>query len=107
MKLIITQLWIFVLAIPISLLVGCSKHRSPEPKPPPLKPTIKVEKIEGTESIGLKIRFFYLHKYYDDVWVDLNSLEDLRDYKREVEFLLNRIEEAERRMEIHEPQTVK
>jgi hypothetical protein len=89
----------------LSLLVvaGCAQKVQPPPPPPPM-PSIEVEEHETNG--GVMIRVIYLnHNSYNNVAnVSLEKLDSLRNYKKEVEFLLKRIEETEQKMSIHEDQ---
>ncbi len=108
----ICQLVGLILAL---IFLGCeSKKTGPAATATaPPKPTIKVELNEVGQA---KVRFpdhvqrifrdsGRYNNYYDYVAViELSSLKDLRAYKKQVDFLMKQLEEAEKQMEIHELQ---
>jgi len=81
-------------------VAGCKQ----EPAPPPPKPSIEVEMTDNTEWTGMTV-YFRHHTVGQQTgpYVTLNTPQDIQDYKKQVEFLLKRLDEAETKMNIHEP----
>lgn len=83
-------------------LTGC--EATPRPAPP--QPEIRIERTESaTDGVSLAVR--YLYHTSDSASncqarVVLDSPEKLQQYKKQVMFLLNQIEDAEKRMNVHE-----
>lgn len=80
---------------------GCDPTK---PTPPPPKPTIVVESTESVENTGATILFkHHLHDQQSGkTWVYLPNPEAIKDYKTQLEFVLKRLEDVERRMNTHE-----
>lgn len=73
--------------------------------PPPPKPTIMVEQFETNESSSLKVS--YVNHYWstsEQPHIIINNLDELNHYRKEVEFLMKRLDEAEQKMNIREPE---
>ena len=82
-------------------MVGCNQ---PKPKPPPA-PSISVEEIDTTEYTGVTVYYKYHSRPQNSApYVTLNSPEEIQEYRKQVEFLLKRLDEAEGRMNVHEPE---
>lgn len=78
---------------------GCNGKQAP---PPP--PTIEVERVDTTDWAGVTVR--YRSHCIDQggrVWVTLGTPEEVEAYKKQVEFLLSRLDETRTRMNVHEP----
>jgi hypothetical protein len=77
---------------------GC--NRPSEPLPPP---TIEVQRTDTTEAAGITV-MFRSHSINEQrkCWVTLNSPEEIEQYKKQVEFLLSRLDETLTRMNVHE-----
>lgn len=71
----------------------------------PPSPNIRIERVETSEWAGVTIYFdhHYQKSSNGTHYVTLNSPEEVAAYKEQVEFLLSRLEEAELRMNVHEP----
>jgi hypothetical protein len=92
--------WTLVLTFAAVSFSCAEKKPQPAPPPPPTS-TIEVEEHETNKNISLTVR--YVNHFQDyTVFVKLDSLAKLRAYKKEVEFLLQRIEQVEERMNVHE-----
>lgn len=80
-------------------LTGC--EAAPRPAPP--QPEIRVERSEST-SDGVSITVRYLNHETGNNYAHtvLNNPEKLQQYKKQVSFLLTQIEDAEKRMTVHE-----
>ena len=89
--------WLFVFVV---LLVGCSDGLNPPPK-------IEVEVNDNTENTTVTV--FYQHHDSNNRGCSetLKTPEELKAYREQVEFLLNRLDEAEKRMKVHEPENEK
>lgn len=84
-----------------AIFLGCADETTAPPPPP--KPTIKVELNEVGQVM---VSFIHMKgttdKYEYHSEVELHTLADLRAYKKQVDFLVKQLDEAERQMEIHE-----
>lgn len=80
------------------LCFGCEQTIPPPPK-------IRVKRVETSEWAGVTVYFdsHYQESNNGSHFVILNSPEQIKAYKEQVEFLLSRLEEAELRMNVHEP----
>lgn len=93
-----TKVAAVILAMTALLLVGCEN----QPLPPP---TIQIN--ESDSSNFTVVTVIHENLYYsqqEDPHVILSTPEEVAAYKEQVEFLLNRLDEVERRMNIHEPE---
>lgn len=92
----------------IAMLGGCGDPPSRPTPPPPSMPTIKVEQQETNQNTTLVVIYLnherdsYGNGRYSEPYVKINKLDNLRAYKKEVEFLLSRIDDTEKKMLIHE-----
>ena len=88
------------------LLAGCQMPDKPAPPPPP-KPTIKVSQSETNHNNSVVV-YYVDHDQerqnngYGEPHAVLRNIQDIKLYKAEVEFLLKRLDEAEKKMTIHE-----
>lgn len=74
---------------------GCDAKVFPDPK-------IEVEGHDTTTWSGITVKYCYHQGGYngEPPLVRLNTPEDVAQYKTQVEFLLDQLEDAERKMEI-------
>jgi len=90
------------LLLVLMIIAGCDLPLPPPPPPVVKSPHIKVIKNEATvEGVSLKI----MYSNNDDnvaCSVDINTIESLQNYKKELEFLMTQLDEAEERMKIYE-----
>ena len=92
---------VVIIGILMPLIHGCVT-----PSPPPI-PTIAVEEYDSASSTSVTISFHGTYKHDGaPPYVELNNVEEVQAYMQEVEFLLSRLEETERRMNIHEPEPI-
>lgn len=88
-------IWVFLIPL---VFFGCEIATTPSPN-------IRIERVETSEWAGVTI--YFDHHYQESSngthYVTLNSSEEVAAYKEQVEFLLSRLEEAELRMNVHEP----
>ncbi len=85
----------------MTVFVGCGPS---EPRPAPPAPEIRVERSESSGR-GVTVKVHYSHQDGgSSSMVTLDSPEKLQEYKKQVSFLLTQLEEAEKRMQVHEPQ---
>jgi len=85
------------------IIVGCSEAKPSKPTPVP-QPEILVISKESTENnVSVTVKYFN-HLYGDDChcFVTISNHEQLDDYKRKIEFLLNQLEQIDKRMQINE-----
>ena len=68
--------------------------------PPPPIPKIEVEAHDTTEQSGVTVKYYDHHTHGNPTTVTLNSPEEVEEYKKQVEFLLKQLEDAERKMAI-------
>ncbi len=90
----------FSIALFLLLSLGCDTP--PKVIPPPTHPHVKFSKDENTTT-GVCVTIIYTNN--DDVpncRVFINKLEELSAYKKELEFLMLQLEDAEKRMQIYE-----
>jgi hypothetical protein len=80
--------------------VGCHPEQAP---PPPPQPEIRVERAETADGVSLTIKYKN-HPYGQNEHPKtvIDTPEKLTNYKRQVQFLLSQLEEAEKRMSVHE-----
>jgi hypothetical protein len=93
-----------LLAVASIILLAQTNGCEPEPIPDPV---IRVEVTETQEWTGATI---YFDNHYAEgmtspqtFCIILNSPEDIVVYRKQVDFLSARLEEAETRMNVHEP----
>ena len=72
---------------------GCAEVLSPPPK-------IEVEGHDTTELSGITVSYEYNHSRNGSSYVELNSPEEVAAYKKQVQFLLKQLDDAERKMAI-------
>jgi hypothetical protein len=94
---------LLVMALTV-LMPGCG----PTQRPAAPEPEIKVERTETTNGASIIVR--YVNHDMDSAGnvrarVVLDSPEKLQQYKKQVLFLLNQLDEAEKRSNVHEPPT--
>ena len=80
------------------VITGCEQKSS-------LPPTITVNEEDSSDWTTVTI--FFNNHYRDNqgpTYMVLRNPQELQDYKEQVEFLLKRLEETERRMNVHEPE---
>jgi hypothetical protein len=75
---------------------GCDKKSAAK------QPQVKVERVERNNSSSLKVSYENHSCNNYGHYTELQSLEQLRAYKTQVQFLLSQIEEAEKRMDQNE-----
>lgn len=91
-----------LLQLSVVAFLGCESQN----KTPPHHPTIKVEQTE-TDTMNT-VSVYYSHhdrcqfEFNEESCVHLNSIEEILAYKKQVEFLLKTLDEAERKMTVHE-----
>ena len=109
----------FVLLLVWFIFIGCDndvKTTGIRPTPPPPKPTIRIDQVET--NLNNSISVWYINhninvsRRNDSVdpvigipHVVLNDIEQIQLYKKEVQFLLKRLEEVEEKMTISETGT--
>jgi len=95
----------------IAMIQGCKPpDDGPRPvPPPPPKPTIKVEQSETDTQNSLSVHYLHHNQeinhqsgFVGNPYVQLNNIEEVLAYKKQAEFLLKALDEAERKMTIHE-----
>lgn len=96
MKICIT-LVLFVIA----LLAGCEQVKKVMPKP-----TIEVQRIETVESTGVSVYFynFWRDQNGSHFYIRLNNPQEIKEFRETVEFLAAQLDEADKRMGVHEPE---
>jgi len=93
MKRIILALFLLGLS---GLSGGCTKNS------PTRTAQVKVERIERNNSSSLKVTYENHSSNNGTPYVELQSQEQLKAYKQQLQFLLSQIEEAEKRMDQNE-----
>lgn len=94
---------VLLVGLLMPLFHGCTVERS---APPP--PQMRVERTDTSQMTGVIV--YYDHHFqegssgYHTFYLSLNTPEEVAAYLEEVEFLLTRLEEAQQRMNIHEPE---
>lgn len=73
---------------------GCAEVLSYPP------PKIEVEGHDTTELSGITVRYEYHPSLNGSSYVKLNSPEEVAAYKKQVQFLLKQLDDAERKMAI-------
>lgn len=92
--------FVFFTIAALCLMWGISGCEEKVPPPPP--PKIEVESHDTTEWSGITVKYYH-HQYGRNGYpaiVILNSPEEVLQYKKQVEFLLKQLEDAERKMAI-------
>ena len=85
----------------LSMVSGCTKKSQYVPS------TISVQEYDSSSHTSVTIQFINTYRPQNSPpYVELRTVEDVTAYKQEVEFLLNRLDEAEQRMNVHEPEMV-
>lgn len=92
------------------LTIGCADPDRPKVvPPPPPQPKIKVEQYETDATNALSVYYLnhsrevdFQRNFVGNPYVNLNNIEQVRAYKKQVEFLLKSLEDAERKMNTHE-----
>jgi len=82
--------WILIFFVVVC--AGCEQKKSP--------PTIEVQSHDTVEWSGLTIHYAN-NDMVGDVTVTLQTPEEVLAYKKQVEFLLEQLEDAERKMQVH------
>lgn len=78
---------------------GCERKVSPPPH-------ISVNELDSDSYTSITITYNYHYRDQNGpTYVVLDTPEAIAAYKKQVEWLLGRLDEAERRMNIHEPET--
>lgn len=89
---------------------GCASEKSKEETKKRNAPAVQVTRSDRQDGSTLMI-IFSNHNWdgrqYGEFSVTFTNPEDLERYKKEIQFMLLRIEEAERQMSVVEPQTEK
>ena len=106
-------LFLFVVSV-VAMISGCEpQSRTPRPAPPPPpKPVIIVESSDSQQQTAITV-YYKSHTQIRNIdgssWglphVVLDTPEKIQHYRKEVEFLSRSLEEAERKMTIHEDGT--
>lgn len=86
-------------AMSLMTMCGCGPS---QPAPPPPKPEIHIEKQMSPTFATLVVRYKNHNRTDSGTTATFDNLESLREYKKQVEFLLAQIEEAEKRMVTNE-----
>lgn len=74
---------------------GCGDEATPP------RPKIEVEGHDTTEWSGITIRYsHHSSEQYGPAYVNLNTPEEVAAYKKQVKFLLDQLEDAERKMAV-------
>lgn len=102
----------FILALPMAFIAlaiimgcgGCDKKDAPSSEPT-LYFRVKTE--DSIKGVTVTVNFENLQSNNNHRFVVLQNLENLREYKKQIEFMLNRLDEAEKRMLTHEPKEKK
>lgn len=63
-------------------------------------PKIEIEGHDTTEWSGITVRYEYHSSHNGSSYVELNSPEEVASYKKQVQFLLKQLDDAERKMAI-------
>lgn len=89
----------WILAFTILCFVGCNSS-------PPIPPKIEVTGHDTTEFSGITVQYKHHHRGQNNgpAYIELNSPEEIESYKKQVQFLLNQLEDAQRKMNTHEPE---
>lgn len=85
------KLWL----IAFLLICGCENGINPPPK-------IEVEINDNTDHTTVTVHYRH-HSGGSNPYEELKTPEELAEYKKQVDFLLDRLDEAENRMKVHEP----
>ena len=94
MSLAVVASWIGSIALVLCMTIpGCEEVIPPLPK-------IEVEAHDTTEWSGVTVKYFNHHTHGNPTTITLNSPEEIAEYKKQVEFLLKQLEDAERKMAI-------
>lgn len=107
MKLVSRHELALILFFGLVLVIGCDGVKFPKQPapPPPPQPTILVinELTEDPGSSVVRIEY-YNHNYTESCrcYTTINDIEKLQHYKKQAKFLLEQLEEAEKRMQIQE-----
>ena len=77
------------------------------PEAPPLKPTITVDQVENNSQCSIVIKYvehpFNTYRDRNSIcFVAIYDFDELKRYKSQVKFLLEKIEETEKKMTINE-----
>lgn len=87
---------ITIVLITLLCVCGCNKAAR--------EPKIEIEGHDTTEWSEISISYHnHRHNNNGVPHVTLGSPEELEQYKEQISFLLKQLEEAERKMKIHEP----
>lgn len=89
-----------ILLFAFVLIVGCNENS--------LKPAPKIEVEVQDNTDNTKVIVYYRHHgtgQNREACEYLNTPEEVAHYKEQVEFLLKRLDEAELKMQIHEPES--
>lgn len=90
---------LITLAILAGMLVGCEDRIFVGPPA-----TIAVERAEAATG-GVRVIVYYRNhqtSQQEHCFLTLDNVDQIREYRRQAEFLLNQLDEAERRMQVHE-----
>lgn len=86
------------LLVLVICIIGCDQNAlKPAPK-------IEVEIQDNTENTKVIVHYRNHSRDNNEACEYLNTPEEIRHYKEQVEFLLNRLDEAETKMKVHEPE---
>ena len=88
-----------------ALISGCQSKNSKKYVKP--QPKIRIDRSETNSYNSVRVSFENHEWDRGEGWIgnphaDLNNLKEVQAYKKEVEFLLKELEQAEQKMEIHE-----
>lgn len=89
------------------IIAGCQNVPRGAFSPPPPKPSIFIERgetVTGNASITISYKWHTVREGQNP-YVFLNTLEQIQNYKKEVDFLASQLDEVEQRMQVHEQQT--
>lgn len=85
-------------------VVGCGEQEKEKPKPVPPSPRIVVTRIEGTDNNDRLVIDFVSNnrQNFSRDTLHISNLEELLQYKEEVEFLMSELKNVEAKMQLKE-----
>lgn len=91
-----------VALLSLVFLTGCPSE--PRQKPPPPQPEIKVERSERTGAVVVTVYYLNHNRQQNcgNSYATVSTLEEIRAYKKQAEFLVSQLDEAEKRMATNE-----
>lgn len=91
----------WIAAFILMTLLACTG--CPPPPSPVPKAKIEVERLDSAEGTRVVVRFLHFNQHQNGTFsVQLNNPEEVNVFQEQVQFLLTRLQEAERQMNIHE-----